>query len=114
MDNEEYLYKIFSALLNVSESEKRQFYKELVYKYAISLEQLNTENKDKKNRKYNLEKEIEVISREILSLSEKLLKIEEDEFYHNYSVSISDRELTNEALDIWNAELQKVSLEKKN
>ena len=114
MDNEEYLNKNFSALLNVSESEKRQFYKELVYKYAISLEQLNTENKDKKNRKYNLEKEIEVISRDILSLSEKLLKIEEDEFYHNYSVYISDRELTNEALDIWNAELQKVSLEKKN
>ena len=113
LDNEEYLNKNFSALLNVSESEKRQFYKELVYKYAISLEQLNTENKDKKNRKYNLEKEIEVISRDILSLSEKLLKIEEDEFYHNYSVSISDRELTNEALDIWNAELQKVSLEKK-
>ena len=78
LDNEEYLNKNFSALLNVSESEKRQFYKELVYKYAISLEQLNTENKDKKNRKYNLEKEIEVISRDILSLSEKLLKIEEN------------------------------------
>lgn len=112
-ENEECINTKFSDLLSVSENEKRQFYEELIYKYVQSLDSLKVEDNNRKIKKYSLVKDVETYSRQIISLSEKLSKLELDELYQEYSAAISDIELTNKTLEIWKEELKRLLTKEK-
>lgn len=112
-ENNECINIEYSDLLSVSENEKRQFYEELIHKYALSLDSLKVEDNNRKIKKNNIAKDIDLNSRQIILLSEELSKLELDEFYQKYSAAISDIEFTDTTLEIWNEELKKLLEEEK-
>ena len=114
-EKKQYLESSFEDLISVSEEEKRKFYEDVIFEYTNSLEQLKTKEKYLKTRKCNLDKKNEDLSKEILDASDKIIEIDNNEFFQKYKISLTDLkqtdDLSGEMFESWNTKLAQISFE---